>query len=353
MQQLGSTVSLVEIALRPGFSLIAPRVAIVTTLRDAGGMLDSFVAYHLHHGFAHLFLFFDDPLDPGLERFAGHPMVTAIPHDGELRRCWTGLPEYAAGSEFMDREVMARQVLNAALAMGLARQKQFDWLLHIDADELFFTPRQSVAEHFTQIHALAADTIRYQNFECVPEKDDVADAFREVDLFKVPLELGGGSVSGECNILLGKTLQIPAKRFHFYRNGKSAMRLSAQELRPNGVHKFVDWNSETRGMRAKGAFILHYACCGFESFWQKYVTLGAFTDRWLNSFDIRSAIGPLHLDARDIVAAGDREAGRAFYRERIAIEDIEQVRQLILCGILTRIPEPGELLERIARPLTI
>jgi len=353
VQPLGSTVPVVEIALCPGLVLIAPRVAIVTTLRDAGGTLDSFVAYHLHHGFAHLFLFFDDPSDPGLERFAAHPLVTVIPHDGELRRRWAGLPEYTAGSEFMDREVMARQVLNAALAIGLARQKQFDWLLHIDADELFFAPRQSVAEHFIQIDALAADTIRYQNFECVPEKDDIADAFREVSLFKIPMELETGSVSGECHIMLGNTPQIPAKRFHFYRNGKSAMRLSAPDLRPSGVHKFVNPNGETRAVRARGAFILHYACSGFEVFWQKYVTLGRFADQWLSSYDIRSAIGPLHLDARDIVAAGDREAGRVFYRERIAIEDIERVRQLILCGILTRIPEPGELLERIALSLTI
>ena len=326
-----------------------PSVAIATTLRDAGGMLDSFVAYHLHIGFAHLFLFFDDPSDPGLERFANHPKITAIPHDSRLRRLWTGLPEYRTGGEFVDSEVMARQVFNTALAMDWARQKQCDWLLHIDVDELFFTPQQSAAEHFSEIHASAADTIRYQNFESVPEKADIADAFREVTLFKVPLELETGPVGDDCRALLEKTPQIPAKRFHFYRNGKSAVRLSAPGLRPNGVHKFINPNGETRAVRARGAFILHYACSGFEAFWQKYVTLGGFADQWLSSYDIRSAIGPLHLDARDVVAAGDREAARMFYRERIAIEDAERVRQLIQHGILTRIPEPGELLGRIAQ----
>ena len=328
-------------------------MAIVTTLRDAGGTLDSFVAYHLHHGFAHLFLFFDDPLDPGLERFAQHPKVTAIPHDSHLRRLWAGLPEYRTGGEFMDSEVMARQVFNAALAMDWARQKQCDWLLHIDADELFFTPRQSAMGHFSESHASAADTIRYQNFECVPERDDIADAFREVTLFNVPSELETEPVGDDGRALLENTPQIPSKRFHFYRNGKSAVRLSAPGLRPSGVHKFVNPNGETRAVRARGAFILHYACSGFEAFWQKYVTLGRFADQWLSTYDIRSAIGPLHLDARDVVATGDREAARVFYRERIAIEDIERVRQLILCGILTRIPEPGELLERIALLLTI
>ena len=39
---------------------------------------------------------------------------------------------------------MARQVLNAALpAMELAREKNLAWLLHLDADELFYSPGQS------------------------------------------------------------------------------------------------------------------------------------------------------------------------------------------------------------------
>ena len=325
----------------------APKVAIVTTLRDAGAMLDSFVAYHLHHGFAHIFLFFDDPLDPGLERYARHPMVTAIPHDSRLRDLWTGLPEFRTGGEFIDREVMARQVFNAALAMDMARQRQCGWLLHIDADELFFTPRQSVAEHFAQMDAQAADTISYQNFESVPEKAEIADPFREVDLFKVPLELAA-QPDDACRALLAATPQLPAKRFHFYRNGKSAVRLSATDLRPNGVHKFINWNGNTREARSRGGFVLHYACCGFEAFWQKYRTLGPFADRWLDFFDIRATIGPLHLDARDIVATGDREAALAFYRQRIAMEDSEKVGQLIQHGILTRIPQPRDLLNRLA-----
>ena len=66
--------------------------AIVTTLRNAGKSLDSFIAYHLACGFSRLFLFFDDPLDPDLPRVAGHPAITAIPYDAALRRGWENLP---------------------------------------------------------------------------------------------------------------------------------------------------------------------------------------------------------------------------------------------------------------------
>lgn len=319
--------------------------AIVTTLRDAGAMLESFVAYHLKMGFAHLFLFFDDPADPNLARFAKHPRITAIAHDTGLRQRWRELPEYQAYAGFIDREVMARQVLNAALAMELARQKGLGWLLHIDADELFFPAKGSLAEHFAAARAQDIETVCYRNFEAVPEKCDIRDPFREVDLFKLPVEMAPDPVSEAGRALLADTPQIPPKRFHFYRNGKSAVRLDATRLRPNGVHKFTDWDGETREATAPDAFVLHYACCGFEAFWRKYATLGGFADQWLDRFDIRQAIGPLHLDSRDTVAGGDRDEGTDFYRRRIAIEDPERVRALLQQRILTRVSQPKELLQ--------
>ena len=97
------------------------RAAIVTTLRNAGAVIDSFVAYHLANGFRHMFLFFDDPRDPDLHRLAANPSVTTIAHDAALHQAWSALPQYAEQSRFVEREVMARQWLNAALAMQMAR----------------------------------------------------------------------------------------------------------------------------------------------------------------------------------------------------------------------------------------
>jgi len=130
--------------------------AIVTTLRGAGAVLDSFIDYHLAIGFAHLFLFFDDPGDPDLSRAAANPAVTAIAHDESLRRAWTRLPQYEEQAAFLEREVMARQILNVQLAMEMARRQGLGWLLNIDADELFYSPGQSAGEYF----AALADALR-------------------------------------------------------------------------------------------------------------------------------------------------------------------------------------------------
>jgi hypothetical protein len=42
-------------------------VAIVTTCRGAGHTIRSWINYHLHIGFDHLFLFFDDPNDEAIQ----------------------------------------------------------------------------------------------------------------------------------------------------------------------------------------------------------------------------------------------------------------------------------------------
>lgn len=315
------------------------RAAIVTTLRDAGPMLDSFIAWHLESGFERLYLFFDDSADPDLARLAGRRGITMIAHDAALREAWRALPEYARNRDFLDREVMARQELNTALAIELARRDGLDWLLHIDVDELFFTPDITVQEHFAAADAGSWDTIRYLNFEAVPEKEDITDPFREVDLFRIAPALGPGPHTPEGRRLLLETPQMPHELFfHFYSNGKSAMRLSSG-LRPQGVHRFAPPQGTADALQSDSGIVLHYPCCGFENFWKKYAALGRFSDRWFGRDDIRAAIGSLHLDARDIVATGDVDRARAFYRERVALTDRVRAQALIEHQALIRFPQ--------------
>jgi hypothetical protein len=320
------------------------RAAIVTTLRNAGNVLGSFIAYHLALGFGRLYLFFDDPADPDLPRAAAHARVTAIGHDRELRERWRHLPQYSGQAQFLDREVMARQVLNTELAMELARADGFDWLLHIDSDELFYSPRQSVAEHFDLVEKQRLETVVYLNYEAAPDRDEIGDFFREVDLFKVPPHLNGRPVTPALVKAVQSTPQLHPDFFKFYATGKSAVRLSAEGMRPAGVHHFVRQNAGWQTGQSAHQFVLHFACCGFENFWNKYQTLGAFSDKWWDRYGIAELVGRFHLDARDVVATGDREAARAFYRSRLAILDERRVSELLAVGALARFSQPKEIL---------
>jgi hypothetical protein len=320
--------------------------AIVTTLRNAGAVLDTFVAYHRAIGFAHFFLFFDDPFDPDLMRARDMTGVTAIAGDGELKEIWRGLSGYQQFGDSTRTEVMSRQLLNAEYAMRLARERGHDWLLHIDSDELFYSPGETAAEHFARLTATPAETSVYLNYEAIPEREEIADYFREVDLFKLPYE----PVCTQLAAALARAQRTVPQLdpfFHFYANGKSAVRLKADGLNPASVHRFARADAVAVAVQSTRQFILHYACCGFETFWTKYVTLGPFADKWWGIHDIAAAIGPFHLQARDVVARG-REAARAFYRERIAISGAGIAEELIRLGLATRLAGPRRIAGRWA-----
>lgn len=319
--------------------------AIVTTLRDAGDVLPSFVAYHRAIGFARLFLFFDDPADPMLDWARAQPDVTAIANDAALHAAWTKLARWGENGAHVEREVMARQTLNVEHAMNLARAMGLKWLLHIDADELFYAPGGDAAAHFAWLDGTPIETVSYANYEALPEAEETGDFFRAVTLFKKP-KLLRAPPSSEAKALIERTGQLAPNFFHFYDNGKSAVRLGAKGMLPKGVHSFVRLG-QYASAQSPQQFILHYACCGFSAFWQKYRRLGRFSDQWWDKYDIAASIGPFHLQARDAVMAGDREQARRFYRERAMIDDAALIGELTRHNLLQRIDEPAKLLAKL------
>jgi hypothetical protein len=326
----------------------APNIAIVTTLRDAGLVLDSFIQYHLAIGFDHLFLFFDEPNDPSLDKARQYEGVTAIENDQSLRRQWEASRLFALDSglrRFVDKEVMGRQELNAGLAVQMAVEKQIDWLLHIDVDELFYSPAQTPKEHFDSLSRRAVQQVTYVNYEAIPQRTDVRDYFKEIVLFKIaPQALTGGTFSAEQAEILRSIPKLPDNFFLFYGNGKSAARVS-EYLLPAGVHKFRVEAGGPEGEISTDPIILHYACCGFEHFWRKYKTLGAFADKWFDSIDIAETGNVFHLEARGVVSRNNREAALEFYKERVVIDDAESIARLVESGLCCFVEDPSRLLQ--------
>lgn len=362
------------------------RVAIVTTLKNVGPMLDSFITYHLSVGFEHIFLFFDDPDDPSIPVAQMFSKVTAIRHDEELREKWRHTNSYRIFGnirEYLDMEVMSRQVLNVEVALQLSREKGIDWLLHIDSDELFYSPGKSAGEHFQAMTDQGLHRVVYPNHEGIPESCDIEDPFKEVTLFKKnTYALAGRTMSAQQDELIKSFPQMEKKYFLFYSNGKSATRVS-EDVLPIGVHgfKFIQehyWlprlhRKLTSGKRwksfrsmlpvvAKGvdnfflrltkikhkisdeASILHFPCCGFESFWNKYVTLGSFSDQWFGTAEISQRIGSFHLEARDVVMRGNRKAAREFYKNRVVINNEADINRLVDGEVCCRIFAPSDLI---------
>ena len=327
------------------------RAAIVTTLRDAGSVLDSYIKYHHSIGFEHFFLFFDDPNDPALERLSKVPHITAIPNDEVLHQRWKWTNLYQTDHIRKSlNEHLARQLLNTELAICWAKEKGMQWLLHIDVDELFYSAEHTVQEHFQSLHDQGIRLVKYVNYEGIPESVTIDSCFKEVTLFKKnPWNPPGKKLSAEEKQVFSSIPQVPDEWFfNFYGNGKSAAYL-CNGLLPNGPHEFLLPEDRARGWsdanNSDDFVILHYPCCGFEAFLTKYATLGKFPDKFLGTIDIASTIGTFHLEARDVVAAG-REQALKFYETRLMIDNEAHVQKLIESGLACRIVEPSETLSK-------
>jgi hypothetical protein len=261
-----------------------------------------------------------------------------------------GLRSYGSFGGHVASEVMARQILNCELAIGMAAQAGFDWILHIDSDELFYCQGGSAPEHFRALDFRGAGNAVYMNYEALPEQFEVRDYFREVTLFKVNINrLGGLRFDARQMAMLRAAHFTDAHfNFHLYSNGKAAARIDPQ-LVPVTVHEFGRVNADgTLDRRHEicgdAQLILHYPNCGFSKFLTKYRTLGSFGDKWFGTSDVFA----FHREARDVVAQGDEAKTRQFYRERVMLNPADDVALLTANGILSRIEDPARLLGSLA-----
>jgi hypothetical protein len=314
------------------------RAFIVTTVRDPGPPLLSFLRYHLRIGFAHIFLYFDDPCDPWITAASQVPGVTVIPCTPELREAQRSLGgTFEAMGPFITKEVMARQILNAEHALGLARELGADWLLHLDVDELFHSA-EPVASHFSCI-APDVGQVVYLNYEAFPEHSDLEDYFREVTLFKRhPSLCSERALRG----WLGAT----NRRWYFlnYDNGKAAVR-PVPGTAARSVHIFTTAMTCPKTTLTVDPCILHYANCGFRYFRRKYLQRGSFSDRY---FEQRPRL-PFHLASRDLFAEDSLVEQRAFYERHVVCSEERDLELLMEAGLGVRLTDARVVLEGVNR----
>lgn len=242
------------------------RIAIVITCIDSEKTIDSFIKYHSHIGFSHFFIFFDNPNDKAIIKASKYSDVTIIPKNDELKEKWKKSILYSKFEKVLDTEHMARQMLNVSTALRIALEKKIDWLLHIDIDELFYSPNKKLEEHFNELEYNNINSIRYLNFEALPEKIQINDYFKEVKLFK------------KNKLFLNSfNLIEPNNYFLAYTHGKSAVRVT-EDLEPKGVHSFTTEQIYFKNL----PIILHYYCCGYQQFVDKFNQIGLFAPKWFS-----------------------------------------------------------------------
>ena len=238
------------------------QVGIVTTVKNPH-QINDWIKYHLKIGFAKLYIVLDDENE---NINYDDIRVNIIKNDTNWRNNLIVPDHIQELLEQYNIEVMSRQIINFNTVREIAKKDKINWLLHIDADELFYTENNVIETLFDNNY----DTIKFDNYEMIPTSDNYTNCFQEGVMFK--------------------TDKIT---YLAYTNGKSAVKVNSNS-EIIGVHGFLG------GLYYESPIgkILHYPSCNFNEYLTKYKILGNFNDKWWNKISIPIKF---HLESRDII----------------------------------------------------
>lgn len=293
-------------------------IAIVATVRDPGPSFRTWIAHHLNE-VDRLYIALDRP---------GTGDEQLIPADSRITLL-AGAQESSLSGQ---SGVMQRQFANVFRAVERCREDGMSWLLHIDADELAWSPRGTIKAHFEGVDSDVSQ-VTFVNHEVVNQPCASEDYFRELHLFK------------RNGFEFPPDHWIHARRhgfFHLYGNGKSAVRVDRHD-RPVSVHAFQVTGGRTHVEWT--ACILHYPCATYNEWLKKHAFLGDFLPYWWDN--PQSPIDfPFLIDSRDAyvqsLKTGNWDIARTFYDKSLFTE--WQVANLLQTGAVFR----ADPLERIA-----
>ena len=244
------------------------QVAIVSTVKKPHQFND-WIKYHLKIGFAKLYIILDDENE---DIIYPDKRVVFIKNNSEWKDKLSKLNMKMFIDNY-DKEVMSRQILNVMYISNILKMKsKIKWLLHIDADELFYPGENKLSKIFNNNY----DSIRFENLEMMPMEDNYNNCFRQGTYFK-----------------MNKMLYVA------YTNGKSAVNLNSNAI-ISGVHGFLGGSTYD----SPDGKILHYPSCNFDEYVNKYKILGKFSDKWWDEIDIPIVF---HTESRDIIGSCTEE----------------------------------------------
>jgi hypothetical protein len=239
------------------------KFGISTTVKNPH-QLNDWIKYHLNIGFHKLYIVFDDE-NENTNYVTNNNQVNIFKNNTDWKKQLEQLPNM---DQYINekKEVMSRQILNFTNVRNYAKLDNVDFLLHIDADELFYPENKDLESIFNNKY----DVITFQNLEMIPSRDNYENCFKDAINFKINPGI-----------------------FNAYSNGKSAVKVNSDAIIA-GVHDF--WGG-TKIFSPIGK-ILHYPSCNFDEYINKYKILGKFDDKWWNSVQIPFKF---HTESRDLI----------------------------------------------------
>jgi Glycosyl transferase family 2 len=251
---------------------LAVSIALVTTVKNEADLLRRNLLYHRRLGVDRCYVFDDGSADGTAESVADLDFVEVSPSVAASHfESRTDMEAYLRPDPYQAR----RQGLNCAFALDLAREAGFDWLVHLDADELLCPQLES---------APAGALSRLLGGVDASVEMVVFVVIEAIQRGVSTLEALGGTLFRSPNAALARPAQDPFQGeiwnvgHYGHATGKSAVRV-AVDSRPNTPHRFLRRNgSELQQVRS--GYLAHYYGYNARDFWDKFRALTTAGDRY-------------------------------------------------------------------------
>ncbi|MEY8848352.1 glycosyltransferase family 2 protein [Psychroserpens sp. XS_ASV72] len=292
------------------------RVGLVITVKNEERLLRQNLLYHLGIGIEKIFVYFDGSTDKSRQSV----------EDLDNVMCSNSVPkEKFEDLEYLDELTSnyntihtARQCLNTYDAQIKCRDLGIDWLVSLDADELFVTgidTPPSLADFFEPHKAV--DVVQLQTLEVLGRQMAYDKVMLEATEFKFKRNF-----KNHFNRIYFSYLNPYTKKFikhsHWlgHNMGKLAIRVDSETI-PKNVHRYktID-GSELKSV--KDGFLLHYHLYDFDDFIKKYKNFKHHPNTFLSG----NSIGTLKTLWRDMVNDDqfDQEYLKTYFKTYILID---------------------------------
>lgn len=310
------------------FAIYMERLAIISTVKAPLNQIQMYINYHLNLGVDEIILFFDNPIDEGIQFFENHQNVTVVSCSEQywLQREGTRphlLPD--------------RQIVNVNEGVKIAIKKNCRWITHIDCDELI----QPLTDVKKILLNCRADALRFRLLEAVSDQEFYEHIFMPT-LFK--------KESSNLQIWTAKILGLSKlfyqnKYFRGHKSSKMVIKVSSK-IEKYGIHKPDQCDHNFIVKEVDELRLLHYYCIGFSNWASKFEERA---QELLESNNLKKHFvnysGPQFQDYLQARNEGDQQLV-ALYRRLHKISKREQ-QILFLLGMLEEVVLSQDFFDRV------
>lgn len=307
------------------------KTAIVITVKNEERLLKQNLRYHFALGINKAFVYFDGTTDNGPKSIQ---TLNKVEFQNSVK------PEKYSSLDFLkkfttqaEEHHTARQCLNTYDAMLKCKNEEIDWLISIDADELFYPGENINLKDFFR-SASSFDIITLKPLEVINRKIAYKDVFKEETLFKTQKNFK--SKFDQINFKLQNPYTKEALQTSYWLGhtmGKSIININSEVI-PHNVHRFKLIKGKAKTVN-KG-FVLHYHMFDFEDFIKKFQNFKNHPPVFLSG----NKIGDLKSFFIKLVNDEDRteESLKQYYVKNLLFDDskLKQLKKTRFFNLLKR-----------------